>query len=52
MIVYEGTKLSFQRDVMNGTIARNIDELFKRLYIPRGQIAEFRSWKILFPEWD
>lgn len=49
MIVYEGTKLSFQRDVMNGTIARNIDELFKRLYIPRGQIAEFRSWENSLP---
>ena len=34
---------------MNGTIARNIDELFKRLYIPRGQIAEFRSWENSLP---
>ncbi len=49
MIVYEGTKVSFQRDVMNGTIAGNIDKLFKKLYIPKEQYAEFRSWENSLP---
>ena len=49
MIVYEGTKVSFQRDIMNGTIASNIDKLFKKLYIPREQLAEFRSWENSLP---
>lgn len=49
MIVYEGTKISFQRDVMNGTIAGNIDKLFKKLYIPKEQYAEFRSWENSLP---
>ena len=47
MIVYEGTKLSFQRDVMNSTITRNIDELFKN-FIQEDKLQNFVHGKILF----
>lgn len=49
MIVYNQTKKSFQRDVFNGVIARNIENLFERLGISGGQEAEYRSWKESLP---
>lgn len=49
MIVYNQTKKSFQRDVFNGVIARNIEYLFERLGISGGQEAEYRSWKESLP---
>ena len=49
MIVYEGSKKSFKRDVMNGRIASNIDKLFAEYHIPGGQLGEYRSWENSLP---
>lgn len=49
MIVYSQTKAAFQRDVFNGVIARNIENLFEKLGISGGQEAEYRSWKESLP---
>ena len=49
MIVYEGSKKSFKRDVMNGRIASNIDKLFAEYHIPGGQLGEYRAWENSLP---
>ena len=49
MIVYSGSKSSFQRDTLNGTVARNLDSLFTSLGIGRESIPEFRSWQNSLP---
>ena len=49
MIVYSGNKYSFQRDAINGNIARRLDSLFAELGIGRESIAEFNSWKASLP---
>ena len=49
MIVYSGTKRSFQRDVINGVIAGRLDSLFSTLGITRESTAEFNSWKASLP---
>lgn len=49
MIVYSGTKYSFQRDVINGNLAKKLDNLFVELGIGREGIAEFNSWKASLP---
>ncbi len=49
MIVYSGTKSTFQRDVMNGVIATKIDNLFEQHFIPHAQQAEMRSWENSLP---
>ncbi len=49
MIIYSGTKQSFQRDVINGIIARRLSELFVQLDIPREGYAEFKSWQASLP---
>ncbi len=49
MIVYSGTKKSFQRDTVNGIIASRLDSLFADLGITRESYAEFRSWKESLP---
>lgn len=41
MIVYSGTKRTFQNDVVNGRIAREIDSLFRQMGIGRESIQEF-----------
>ena len=45
MIVYSGNKYSFQRDAINGNIARKLDSLFVELGIGRESTSEFNSWK-------
>ena len=50
MIVYSGNKYSFQRDAINGNIARRLDRLFVELGIGRESIAEFNSWKASLPQ--
>ena len=45
MIVYSGNKYSFQRDVINGNVARRLDDLFVEMGIRRESLAEFNSWK-------
>ena len=45
MIVYSGNKYSFQRDAINGNIARKLDSLFVELGIGRESMSEFNSWK-------
>ena len=50
MIVYSGTKSSFQKDVINGIIASKIESLFKEFGIGHGSYAEFNSWKNSLPQ--
>ena len=45
MIIYSGNKYSFQRDVINGNVARRLDDLFVEMGIRRESLAEFNSWK-------
>lgn len=49
MIVYSGSKYSFQRDVMNGQVANKLDELFMEFGLGKEGIAEFNSWKNSLP---
>ena len=49
MIVYSGTKKSFQRDVINGMIASRLDLLFSDLGVTKESAAEFRSWEQSLP---
>ena len=49
MIVYNGTIHSFQNDVISGSIAIRIDELFGKLGIRKEQKAEYRSWMNSLP---
>lgn len=50
MIVYSGNKASFQRDAINGVLARRIDETFRSLGIPKESYAEFKSWENSLPQ--
>lgn len=45
MIVYEGSKKSFQDDINNGMIADRLDSLFRYLGITKESRAEYISWK-------
>ena len=45
MIVYQGNKQSFQRDILTNNIQGIILDLFKEKLNKRVGIAEFRSWK-------
>ncbi len=45
MIVYSGTKKSFSKDIMNGTVAKKLHVLFSTLGIGRESWAEFKSWQ-------
>lgn len=49
MIVYSGSKLQFQKDVINGAIANRLDELFVQFGIGRESRAEFNSWVSSLP---
>ena len=49
MIVYSGTKRSFQRDTVNGIIAGRLDSLFTELGIGKEGYSEFKSWKESLP---
>ena len=49
MIVYEGNKSSFSRDIINGVIASRLDSLFFELGIRKEQQAEYRSWENSLP---
>lgn len=49
MIVYSGSKMSFQRDAINGVIASRLDNLFSSLGIGRESFSEFNSWKASLP---
>lgn len=49
MIVYSGTKASFQKDVSNGLIADKLDSLFINLGFTRESKQEFDSWKHSLP---
>ena len=49
MIVYSGSKRSFQRDAMNGVLARRIDEIFHSIGIPKESYSEFKSWENSLP---
>lgn len=49
MIVYSGTKRSFQEDIINGVIATRLDRLFKTLGIGKESYAEYNSWKASLP---
>ena len=50
MIVYSGTKKTFQRDIGNGIIASRLDTLFSELGVTRESRAEFNSWKQSLPQ--
>ena len=45
MIVYEGSKKSFQDDINNGMIADRLDSLFRYFGITKESRAEYISWK-------
>ncbi len=49
MIVYSGSKASFQKDVINGKIAGKLDELFVSLGIGKESLSEYKSWKASLP---
>lgn len=49
MIVYAGSKKSFQSELINGGIGRRLDDLFRKLGMPRESYAEFRSWESSLP---
>lgn len=49
MIVYQGTNISFRRDVINGLISSKIDHLFEELGIPKENYAEYTSWRNSLP---
>ena len=49
MIVYSGTKKSFQRDTINGIIANRLDSLFAELGVTKESAGEFNSWKQSLP---
>lgn len=50
MLIYSGTKESFQKDVVNGVIANKIDSLFYEFDIRHESLAEFNSWKNSLPQ--
>ena len=50
MIVYSGNKASFQRDLINGSVAAKVEELFSTLGIPKESRAEYRSWENSLPK--
>ena len=50
MLVYSGTKNSFQKDVINGVIANKIDSLFIKFGIGHESYSEFTSWKNSLPQ--
>ena len=49
MIVYAGSKKTFQSELINGGIGRRLDDLFRKLGMPRESYAEFRSWVSSLP---
>lgn len=49
MIVYSGTKKTFQEDIISGEVANRLDRLFKTLGLGKESYAEFRSWKASLP---
>lgn len=50
MIVYSGSKASFQRDLINGVIAEKIEDMFISFGIPKESRAEYRSWENSLPK--
>ncbi|MBR3354520.1 MAG: DUF2075 domain-containing protein [Oscillospiraceae bacterium] len=50
MIVYNGNKKTFQRDAINGILAKRIDEIFNEIGIPKESRAEFKSWENSLPQ--
>ncbi len=50
MLVYSGTKSTFQKDAINGIIANKIDSLFAEFGISHESYAEFTSWKNSLPQ--
>ncbi len=50
MLVYSGTKKSFQQDAINGVIANKIESLFLEFGIRHESYAEFTSWKNSLPQ--
>ncbi len=50
MIVYSGSKRSFERDIINGVVAQKIDSMFSSLGITKESYAEFVSWKNSLPQ--
>ncbi len=49
MIIYEGTKTTFQKDTINGIIAESIDRLFSQMGVRKENLPEFRSWENSLP---
>jgi len=45
MIVYSGNKKQFSSDVMNGIIARKVDDLFMKYGIPRANTSQFNAFR-------
>ena len=50
MIVYSGSKASFQRDLINGVIAEKIEDMFISFGIPKESRAEYSSWENSLPK--
>ena len=45
MIVYSGNIKQFNSDVMNGNIARKVDDLFMKYGIPRANTSQFNAFR-------
>ena len=50
MIVYSGNKAPFQKDAINGVLARRIDETFRSFGMPKESYAEYKSWENSLPQ--
>lgn len=49
MIVYEGTKADFKRDIDNNIIQDKLEELFISLGVPKESLPEYRAWENSLP---
>ena len=49
MIVYSGTKRTFEKDIVNGVIAERLHSLFTNFGIGSEGKAEYNSWKASLP---
>ncbi len=49
MIIYEGTKADFQKEINNNTIQDRLDSLFSTLGVTRESLPEYNSWKNSLP---
>ncbi len=49
MIVYENTKYDFENDIIDGTLAKKIENKFSLIGIPKESMAEYKAWMNSLP---